>query len=204
MITSHVGVSISFSNLLFVIICNLIIINTIIAYFSNNPVITLLYLVVNYILVAFIFLYNGFVFLSLIFMLIYVGAVSILLLFTLMLLDFKVLYYKNFDYKFLYFFISVIFISQIVYMSIVCANVKFFKKDNDIYINYFNFIFDENEALNLGCELFINNFEIFMILGLFLLCMLIASVSIVVSKKTSYKQNLFVQLKQYNSNLLNA
>lgn len=198
------SVCLSYSNFIFIIICNLIIINTIFAYFSNNPVITLLYLVINYILVAFLFLYNGFIFLSLMFMLIYVGAVSILLLFTLMLLDFKILYYKNFDYKFLYFFIFFVFLTQILYMSIVCANFEFFSKDDDIYINYFNFIFDENEALNLGCELFINNFKIFIILGLFLLCMLIASVSIVSSRKTSHKQNLYVQLKQYNSNLINV
>jgi len=201
---SHATASLSFSNLIFIIICNLIIINTIFSYFSNNPIITLLYLVINYILVAFLFLYNGFVFLSLMFMLIYIGAVSILLLFTLMLLDFKILYYKNFDYKFLYLFITIVFFTQILYMSIACVNVKFFKKDDNIYINYFNFIFDENEALNLGSELFINNYKIFIILGLFLLCMLIASVSIVVSKKTSNKQNLYVQLKQYNSNLINV
>lgn len=204
MIFNHIFGSLNVSDIVFLIVCNIIVVNTMLSFFSNNPIITLLYLVVNYILVAFIFIYNGFVFLSLMFMLIYVGAVSILLLFTLMLLDFKILYYKNFDYKFLYIFMIFVFFTELFYMFIICTNYKIFEFDDNVYINFFDFIFDENEALNLGCELFINNFKIFIILGLFLLCMLIASVSIVVSKKTSYKQNLYTQLKQYNNNIVNV
>ena len=92
---------------------------------------------------------------------------------------------------------------EILFFAIINLNCDIFLYDDYIYINFFDFIFEENDALNLGSELFLNNSKILIILGLFLLCMLIASVSIVVSKKTSNKQNLFNQLKQYNNNILN-
>ena len=194
-------------SLIFFIISNVIIINTILSYFSNNPVVSLLYLVLNYILVSFIFIYSGYVFLSIVFLIIYIGAVSILLLFTFMLLDFKTIYYKNLNFKFLYFFIISIFTIEFLYMLIFkyyIFKTDIYYYDDEIYINYFDFIFDENETLNLGYELFVNNYNIFFILGLFLLSVLIASVSIVVSKKISKKQNLYTQLKQYNNNIINV
>ena len=193
-------------SLVFFIICNIIIVNTILSYFSNNPVVSLLYLVLNYVLVSFIFIYSGYIFLSIVFLIIYIGAVSILLLFTFMLLDFKTIYYKNLNFKFLYFFIISIFVIEFIYMFFfkfyILKNV--YSHDDEIYVNYFDFVFDENETLNLGYELFVNNYNIFFILGLFLLSVLIASVSIVVSKKISKKQNLYTQLKQYNNNLINV
>jgi NADH-quinone oxidoreductase subunit J len=77
----------------------------------NNPVQSILYLILVFIITSFLFVLYNFTFLGLILMIVYLGAVVVLFLFIVMLLNIKVLELRrvvNF-YPFLFLLISFFF-----------------------------------------------------------------------------------------------
>ena len=194
---------INLSDLILLFICNLLIINTINSYFMKNPIYSLILLIVNYSLGGLLFIYNGLAFIGIVFILIYVGAVSVLLVFTLMLLNLKNIYYKNESALNYYFLIAFVFIIEFIsfYFCLKNYDISFF--DYYLYTDWFKILFLKSDFVNIGYPLIIFNSEILIIVGLLLLVILVASVSMVITLKDSKKQEKYSQFKNYNKNILN-
>ena len=194
---------INLSDLILLFICNLLIINTINSYFMKNPIYSLILLIVNYSLGGLLFIYNGLAFIGMVFILIYVGAVSVLLVFTLMLLNLKTIYYKNESALNYYFLIAFVFIIEFIsfYFCLKNYDISFF--DYYLYTDWFKILFLKSDFVNIGYPLIIFNSEILIIVGLLLLVILVASVSMVITLKDSKKQEKYSQFKNYNKNVFN-
>ena len=194
---------INLSDLILLFICNLLIINTINSYFMKNPIYSLILLIVNYSLGGLLFIYNGLAFIGMVFILIYVGAVSVLLVFTLMLLNLKTIYYKNESALNYYFLIAFVFIIEFIsfYFCLKNYDISFF--DYYLYTDWFKILFLKSDFVNIGYPLIIFNSEILIIVGLLLLVILVASVSMVITLKDSKKQEKYSQFKNYNKNIFN-
>ena len=194
---------INLSDLILLFICNLLIINTINSYFMKNPIYSLILLIVNYSLGGLLFIYNGLAFIGMVFILIYVGAVSVLLVFTLMLLNLKTIYYKNERALNYYFLIAFVFIIEFIsfYFCLKNYDISFF--DYYLYTDWFKILFLKSDFVNIGYPLIIFNSEILIIVGLLLLVILVASVSMVITLKDSKKQEKYSQFKNYNKNIFN-
>lgn len=82
---------------------------------SQNPVYSILYLVLFFVTGASILALFGFDYLSLIFVLVYVGAIAVLFLFVVMILDIKIINKSGFDATFLVFLSLGLFISPLIY-----------------------------------------------------------------------------------------
>ena len=190
-----------FFELMLIFFLNLIIINCILSFYASNPIYSLLFLIVNYIIAGILFLINNYIFLGLIFILIYVGAVSILLLFTLMLLNLKFIYYKNFNKKYIFMFFSLIIILEFLFL--IAINYNLISYESSYNFNWFEIFNKKNDLLFISIELYENYFILIFIISLFLLMSLLASVNIVNSLKNSKKQEAYIQLKRYSKNFIN-
>ena len=193
---------INLSDLILLFVCNLLILNTLNSYFMKNPVYSLILLIVNYSLAGLLFVYNGLVFIGLIFILIYVGAVSVLLIFTLMLLNLKNIYYKTENNKIYYVLLVFVFFTEIVFIAFCVKNYENSFFDYYLYTNWFKILFLKSDFVNIGYQLIIFNSELLIIVGLLLLIILVASVSMVISLKDSKKQEKHSQFKNYNKNII--
>ena len=178
--------------------CNLLIINTINSYFMKNPIYSLILLILNYALGGLLFIYNGLVFMGLVFILIYIGAVSVLLVFTLMLLNLKTIYYKTESVSIFYFLIFFIFFVEFFSFFFCLKNYEISFFDYYLYTNWFKILFMKSNFVNIGYQLIVLNSELLLIVGLLLLVILVASVSMVITLKDSKKQEKYSQLKNYN------
>ena len=67
----------------------LLVISVCFVVFLNNPIYSLLWLIISFVLSSFFLLILGCEFLALIFIVVYVGAIAVLFLFVVMLLDLK-------------------------------------------------------------------------------------------------------------------
>lgn len=192
------------SNLILIIVVNVILMSSVFIYFMKNPIYSLLFLVVNYFLVGSLFIFNNMIFLGLMFMLVYIGAVSILLLFTLMLLNLKIIYYKNIYIKYFWLIISSIFFIEFLSFYFVFKSYNnIVLKEKEVYINWFKLVSNKSDLFSIGYELYITNPNFIVLSALLLLTSLVASVNIVNSLKISKKQDSYIQLKKYSKNLFN-
>lgn len=189
------------SDLLLFFFCNVLIYNAINSFFVSNPIHSLFILIMNYSIIGLLFIYNGLVFIGFIFMLIYIGAVSVLLLFTLMLLNLKFIYYKSINIKYMYYYLIFSLFIQFAFFFVLFKKNTVFFADNYLYINWFKIVFLKGDYVNIGYDLFYLNSSLILIIGLFLLSILIASVNIITPVKTSKKQEIHYQLKDYNKNI---
>ena len=193
----------SFFNILIFLLCNFILINAVLIFFTKNPIFSLLILILNYILITIIFFIFGFQFLAFVYSLVYIGAVSILLIFSLMLLNFKLIFYKTLNKNFFYYIVVFIFFLQLLAFFInynIDINLLYYYDFNNS-INWFDFLFKKQEIFLLGLEIFINYKDVIFLLGIFLFMVLIAAVSIVIGVKDSKKQKLYLQLKKHSFKL---
>jgi len=187
------------SELFLFLFLNIIILSTIVSFFSKNPVYSLLFLILNYIIAGFLFLLNNFIFLSLLFILIYVGAVSILLLFTLMLLNLKIIYYKHIDNKFLlYLIVTLILVEFLIFFYFFNFKLINFR-ESSYKLDWFLILNLNSDLFIISTELFLFNSNLVVIIGILLLAALLASVNIVHNLKNCKKQNAYHQLKNYSS-----
>lgn len=114
-----------------------IIISSSFVVFSNNPIYSLLWLVVSFLFSSSLLLILGCEFLALIFIVVYVGAIAVLFLFVVMLLDLKI---NNLRSKKNNAFFSVAIFGFIVLLCLLFFNLNFLK---------YEFIFSN---FNLICQ----------------------------------------------------
>lgn len=181
-----------------IIFLNIILLCSLASFFVKNPIYSLFFLILNYVIVGFIFILNNFAFLSLIFMLMYVGAISILLLFTLMLLNLKYIYYKTINKNVMNILIYFLFFLQIFFFIFMFNKYSIIYKENNYFFNWFLIFILKNDLNVMSIELYLKNSSLIFIVALLILMALLASVNIVNSLKTGKKQDSFFQLKNYN------
>lgn len=190
----------NFWNIFFFFFSNFLGVNSVLCFYVKNPVFSLIFLIINYLMAATFMLIFGMQFLVFVFLLVYVGAVSILLLFTLMLLNLKIIFYKNVTFKyFFYFCIFVLFFEFFLFFYKDFFNLFYYFDVNSV--NWFSTVFFKNEIANFGIELFLFNKDLVFLSAVFLFSILIASINIVLTIKYSKKQSLSNQLKNLNKNI---
>jgi len=148
-----------------IIFFNLILIfSSIFVLFSENPVHSILFLVITFLSSAGICFSFGADFLGLIFIIIYVGAIAILFLFIIMMLNIK-LQNKTFNYFYIFVIIGLIFFLQIYLGVSKCFS-------NFLFYNFSFSVFD-----SLQIEFFIGQ----TLYNYFLFCFLIAGIILLIA-----------------------
>jgi NADH-ubiquinone oxidoreductase chain 6 len=114
----------------------LAIISSILVIITNNPIISVLYLINLFLIISLILILHGLNFIGISYLLVYVGAVSMLFLFILMLIDIRIseLHFESKNSLFLAFFISWLFYLFIGNVTPDYSKINTYK--NISYISY--------------------------------------------------------------------
>lgn len=168
----------------------LFIITSVLIFISNNPVHSVLFLILSFCLAAIILFMFEVEFLGLLFIMVYVGAVAILFLFVVMMINTKKTIRKTLSYSnyvTIIFFITILFIK----LSFTFNHVFFNQSDDDVIFHYFKpitFEFLSNMEV-LGQALYNNyNFTV-LIAGFILLIALVGCIRLTIDFKENKKVN---------------
>jgi NADH-quinone oxidoreductase subunit J len=155
---------------------------------ANNPIQSILFLILVFLFSAFLFMFLGAEFISLLILIIYIGAIAILFLFVIMMLNLRIIEVYNAFFNYLpigsliaFFFIGEVLI--LVYYDFAKIDLLFdvkFLKDNLVLSNFNNLHF-------FGQLLFNYYLHFFLIIGLILFVSMIGSIVILINPKN--KQN---------------
>ena len=177
-----------------IIICLLV-------FIVDNPVHSVLFLILAFFNASILLLTFDIEFLGIIFIIIYVGAIAVLFLFVVMMLNVKIF---SFDltqyYSLLFLFISLFFI-QI--FSIVSKTFIQFENQN-IYSNIPFFFFDSLSNLNILGQVLYNYYtSSFLIAGLVLLVAMIGSIALTLNFSSKRKTELLYKQLARSENSFN-
>lgn len=165
----------------------------------NNPVQSILYLILVFIITSFLFILYNFTFLGLILMIVYLGAVVVLFLFIVMLLNIKVLELKriiNF-YPFLFLLISFFFFFLLVnnfeLNLIFKEKVQYFYVISDL--KWEEFFFIKSSFILISYVLYMHFFFQFLLGGLVLFLAMVGAIVLTLTQlKFTKKQTAYLQL----------
>lgn len=116
---------------------------------SQNPVYSILYLVLFFITGSSLLGLFGFDYLSLIFILVYVGAIAVLFLFVIMILDIKIINKSGFDATYLVLLALLVFFSPFFYYAaIFLINLQNLLFDFFSYFDYKEYAWIYNSTLH--------------------------------------------------------
>lgn len=189
------------------IIYILIIILSIITLTRNNPMLSILFMIKIYVLVAIYLYLNGLAIIGLLYLLIYVGAISILFLFILSLIDLKESELLNISSRpdililftvYILFILNILWLLEIDNISSILFNTPYqfiinILSDNIIYNQYitlYNNWYTTNTTLELaiiGKLLYTEYAFIFILLGIILLLSIIAAILLIYKSKSRFK-----------------
>jgi NADH:ubiquinone oxidoreductase subunit 6 (subunit J) len=191
------------------IISILIVINCLFIIVSINPVHSILFLVLVFLLVNILFILLNLDFLALIMLIIYVGALIILFLFIIMMLNIKIIeisLFKNKNQVPIGILIGFIFLIEIFILLFNVffdnnnflnteLNTNYLNTTNIFLLNFFNYYKNFSNIQIIG-SLFYNSLFFFFLLGsLILLLAMIAAIALTLKKKKNiYSQKIFIQL----------
>jgi len=165
----------------------------------NNPIFSVLFLMLSFIDLFLVLSYIGNVFVPTMILFIYIGAMSILLIFVLMLVDIKMLYVKK-NFFYINIFIILIFSAFLIYLFL---KVSYFfaivyKYASWRLPDFIAALYLQSDVSAIGTFLFNFNFFPFIIISMILLVALIGSISLVIFRSNaSKKQNTSEQLKTF-------
>lgn len=156
---------------------------------SKNPIMSVFFLILCFILSSVLFMVLGVEFIALVLLTVYVGAISVLFLFVVMLLNLRIveLYSMFFSYFsvgwFIFFFTLIVFF---IVFGVDYSLLKsvFFMDDNFFQVN--NLLSYTNNLLYLGCILYNVYGHLVLLAGLVLLLAMIGS--IVLTVDFSYRE----------------
>jgi NADH-quinone oxidoreductase subunit J len=168
----------------------LFVITSVSIFISNNPVHSVLFLILSFCLAALILFMFEVEFLGLLFIMVYVGAVAILFLFVVMMINTKKIIRKDLsylNYVTIIFFITILFIK----LSFTFNQVFFNQNDDNVIFQYFKPITFEylSNMEVLGQALYNNYNFIILIAGLILLIALIGCIRLTIDFKENKKLN---------------
>lgn len=168
--------------------------------FSDNPVHSVLFLILCFCDVSLILFLFNVEFLSILFLIIYVGAIAVLFLFVVMMLNVKSGFNAIFIYK------PLIILSTIILVTQIFLNIGNFFYDASInktmYSNYSVFL-DSLTNIDIFGQALFNNFLIcFLIAGLILLVAMIGAIVLTFVFKSEKKNELFFKQLSRSDNSL--
>ena len=177
----------------------------------QNPVHSVLFLILSFISSICILLLLECEFFSLMFIIIYVGAIAVLFLFVVMMLDVKYVTLNKKDaIKYVPF--AIIFIGLVLFEILILIKGSFTFNTyymnielNNFYVNWLGYVDTFNEIEAIGQIIYTQYVVQFLIAGNILLLATIAAVVLTVNtdnKTQSIKQIIFKQLSRVNKNSL--
>lgn len=168
----------------------LAIISSILVIITNNPIISVLYLINLFLIISLILILHGLNFIGISYLLVYVGAVSMLFLFILMLIDIRIseLHFESKNSLFLAFFISWLFYLFIGNVTPDYSKINTYK--NISYISYNTWdknLVDNYDIISIGNVLY-SSYALFIIITcIILLLAMVGSIIINISNSNEYK-----------------
>jgi NADH-quinone oxidoreductase subunit J len=170
---------------------------------SENPVHSVLFLILTFCISAAILFVFNVEFLGLVFIIIYVGAIAILFLFVVMMLNVKVNSFISFIRLPFLFFISFVLFLMISYFF----NGLFFYQHNLITFTtpyqVFTLLIDNlTNADVLGQILFNNFLSCFLLAGLILLVAMVGAISLTLNYRSERKNELVIRQLSRSDNFL--
>jgi NADH-quinone oxidoreductase subunit J len=189
--------------MLFYFLSFLLVLSAILVISSQNPVHSVFFLVLVFLLSAFLLFMLEIEFISLLFILVYVGAIAVLFLFVVMMLDIKVTKYERdfLIYLPMGIFLGVIFFLE-VFLTFQDNFVSILSIDNySVYINWL-FILDNLTNLEvLGQLLYTYYFFYFLIAGIILLVAMVGAIVLTLNFVQKAKhQFVFKQILRLKKN----
>ena len=186
-------------DLLFYSILTILLISSLMVILVQNPIYSVLFLVLSFITASFILFFLECEFLSLLFIIIYVGAIAVLFLFVVMMLDVKI---TNFSKDTVKYFPFGIFIGLVFLFEILLVSSKNFKNNpylestlSNSYQNWYEKLDTLTEVEVLGQILYTHYTLQFLIAGLILFLALIGAV-ILTNSSLKNKSKSQVKCKQ--------
>jgi len=182
---------------------------------SNNPVYSVLFLVLSFFNVSSLLFILSFELLPVIFIVVYVGAIAVLFLFVIMTLSVKLSEIKAEDFHFfpalslliIIFLLNVVFLTNLEFTPIALSLNDSLINDFSIMsyslLNYSITFIQCNNIRTIGYILFTEFSFHFIFIGMVLLFAMIASIILTLQKSfISKSQNAFIQnLRNFNSTI---
>jgi len=173
----------------------------------NNPIYSVLYLIIVFIISSLLFIVSGVQFLGLVLMIVYLGAVVVLFLFVVMLLNIKVLELRrgiNF-----YPFLLICVINIILVLAFVGKEVGGFFSENIFTVNYLSdwsyFFLGEGSFKAVATLLYTTYFIHFIVASLILFVAMIGAIVLTLSQlKVLKKPEYFNQILRSRNTILLA
>jgi NADH-quinone oxidoreductase subunit J len=173
----------------------------------NNPIYSVLYLIVVFITSSLLFIISGVQFLGLVLMIVYLGAVVVLFLFVVMLLNIKVLELRrgiNF-----YPFLLICIVNAVLLLAFVGKEVGFFFFENIFTVTYLNdwsyFFLGEGSFKAVANLLYTTYFIHFILASLILFVAMIGAILLTLSQlKLLKKPEYFNQILRSRNTILLA
>jgi len=173
----------------FLIICGFFVI------FSNNPVHSVLFLVLIFLTVSCLLLILKIEFLSLLILIIYVGAIAVLFLFVVMMLNIKSYIHGSSFYLYRPFiFVLSLFLAIELFQNLtIIFSELFIYETTDNLLNNFSIIYFEklNNIEIFGQSLYNNYIICFLLAGLILLLAMVGSIILTLVFKNQKKSQLY-------------
>jgi len=192
----------NFEFILFLFLSLLMIYGSLMVISAQNPIHSVLYLILVFCSSAAFFIVLGVEFLGIIFMIVYVGAIAILFLFVVMMLNIKLIEFNENILRYLPLsgLIGTIFVIELFLILdkqfIFLTNVS-----NDyFYFSWINHFFTFTNIELLGLVLYTKYFYLFILAGLILLVAMIGAIVLTLYFQSNLKrQNVFKQTSRHFS-----
>lgn len=176
--------------LLHLILMFILVVSSLLIFFSNNHVYSVLFLILSFVISAIILIMFEVEFIGLLFIMVYVGAVAVLFLFVVMMINVKKKSYQIKNPTIIYLnLIAGLFLWIKLYTTI---NATFFNSaDNDAILYPFNYTliqFDNLSNIEVIGQALYNGYNVaFILAGFILLVALIGSIHLTINFKESKK-----------------
>lgn len=192
-----------FIEFLFIFLCFCSIVSALALILANNPVHSILFLILVFCNISFILILLNVEFIAVIFLIVYVGAISVLFLFVVMMLNLKLVTLQETFWRYIIvgFFISLFFLFELFFIF-KNTNNNFFLFFNFQYFYYFfekDWILLFNTPTNieiLGMYLYTYGLYPLILIGLILLVAIIGSIVLTLNQNINIKrQHIYKQLE---------
>lgn len=173
----------------------MIIMQSILIFFTNNPIVAILCLISVYILTSIYFFILGAEFIAIVLIIVYVGAISILFIFVVMLLNVRLITILSNRYKYfmLFGFFLGIFISLEFYY-VLFFDLPFFSiyylDYNPVIISWVNLITYKSNLHNLAIVFFNYYYYLLIFAALILLLAMIGAIALTID--SNYNNKFFL------------
>lgn len=168
--------------------------------FSITPIFSITYFILFFFINFFLLIFLNIEFLAVLFLVLYAGAVSILFIFVVLLFDIKfLLLYSDSTNRFTFFYCLIFFFFLIInFYLIKYFYIYNFNNTYELYINWFDVFYLQNELTTLGIVIF-NYYYLNVFLLIFLL--FITMIGIIILSLNKYSK--IINGNFYNLNYSN-